>query len=331
MTTLVTGAAGFLGGLVLQRLAAAGERVRGFDLVTPQSLAPGAEFLQGSVLDPDNVAHAMEGVTNVIHAAAIAGLWAPGRFDFDRVNVVGSCRILAAARRAGARTVLVSSFTTLIAKGTSKGAVLDETAEHPPTDLLGSYPRSKRQAELVAEAAAATGQEVVTLLPAAPIGAGDVNLTPPGRMLRDLAAGKTPALLDCTLNLVDASAVVDAIISAREKGETGQRYLLSGEDISMRALADMVAEFTGTPAPRNTVPLSVAMAAARVEAALSRLTKRAPTAPLTGVKLAAHPVQLNSARAAGTLGFAPRPIRQAMAEALEWMGQAGHLDALEAA
>ena len=325
MTTLVTGAAGFLGGLALRRLAHAGEPVRGFDLVTPAEVPDGAEFLQGSVLDPETVERALAGATHVIHAAAIATLWAPGRFDYDRVNVVGTCRVLAEARRVGARTVLVSSFTTLIAKGTPRDARLDETAEHPPTSLLGAYPRSKRQAELVAEAAAAAGQEVVTVLPAAPIGAGDVNLTPPGRMLRDLAAGKTPALLDCTLNLVDAGAVVDAIIAARHRGENGCRYLLSGEDLPMRAVAEMVAELSGTTAPRSTVPLSVAMAAARAEALISRITKRPPTAPLTGVRLAAHPVTLDSTRARETLGFDPKPLRASVAEALDWMRQAGHL------
>lgn len=318
MTTLVTGAAGFLGGLVLRRLAEAGEPVRGLDLVRPADLPEGAEFRQGSVLDPDTVGEACLGARHVIHAAAIAGLWSPGRFDFDRVNVVGTCRVLAQARRAGARTVLVSSFTTLIARGTASGARLDETAEHPPTKLLGPYPRSKRQAELAAEAAAATGQEVVTVLPAAPVGAGDVNLTPPGRMIRDLANGRIPALLDCTLNLVDAAAVADALIAARHSGESGQRYLLSGEDLPMRDVARMVAEATGTPAPRRTVPLGIAMTAARVEAVISRITKRPPTAPLTGVRLAAHPVTLDSSRARDTLGFAPRALRDCIAEALAW-------------
>lgn len=325
MTTLVTGAAGFLGGLVLRKLASAGEPVRGFDLVAPAGVPDGATFVQGSVLDPDAVASACNGVRHVIHAAAIATLWSPGRFDFDRVNVVGTCRVLAEARRAGARTVLVSSFTTLIARDTAPGALLDETVEHVPTDLLGAYPRSKRQAELVAEAAVAAGQEVTTVLPAAPIGAGDVNLTPPGRLVRDLAAGKIPALLDCTMNLVDAGAVADAIIAARTAGVPGQRYLLSGEDLPMAELAALVARLSGVPAPARRVPLAVAMAAARVEALIARVTGRPPTAPLTGVKLAGHPVSLDSSHAREALGFAPRPVRDSLSEALGWMRAQGHL------
>ncbi|MFK7943489.1 MAG: NAD-dependent epimerase/dehydratase family protein [Paracoccaceae bacterium] len=325
MTTLVTGAAGFLGGLVVRKLAAAGEPVRGFDLQSPEKIPEGVEFLQGSVLDPDAVAAACDGARHVVHAAAIAALWSPGRFDYDRVNVLGTCRVLAAARRVGAKTVFVSSFTTLISKQTSPGSFLDESAEHAPTDLLGPYPRSKRQAELAALGASAAGQEVSIVMPAAPVGAGDVNLTPPARMLRDLATGKVPALLDCTLNLVDADAVADAIIAARQSGQTGQRYLLSGEDLPMRAVAEIVAGHTGHPAPARTVPLVIAMTAARVEALISRLTKRPPTAPLTGVRLAAHPVTLDSRRAQADLGFVPRPVSDAISEALVWMSAEGHL------
>ena len=325
MTTLVTGAAGFLGGLVLRKLAAEGLPVRGLDLRKPEVLPQGVSCIEGSVLDPDTVSRACEGVSHIIHAAAIASLWAPGRFDYDRVNVLGTCRVLAAARRLGVRVVLVSSFTTLIARQTPKHARLDETLAHVPTDLLGPYPRSKRQAELAALAAEAAGQEVVIVQPAAPIGAGDVNLTPPARMVRDLAAGRTPALLDCTLNLVDAEAVVDAIIAARTQGESGQRYLLSGEDLSMREVADMVAELSGTRAPRRNVPMAVAMTAARVESWVSRITKRPPTAPLTGVRLAGHPVTLDSSKAREVLGFHPRPVREAMAEAIAWMRAEGHL------
>lgn len=325
MTTLVTGAAGFLGGLVMRKLAAAGEPVRGFDIVPLRALPDGAEFTQGSVLEPDAVADAMRGAEHVVHAAAIASLWSPGRFDFDRVNVVGTCRVLAAARRAGARTVHVSSFTTLISRDTTPGTELNESAEHVPNHLLGPYPRSKRQAELSALAAAAAGQPVTIVLPAAPVGAGDVNLTPPARMIRDLAAGKTPALLDCTLNLVDADAVADAIIVARTAGASGERYLLGGDDLPMRMVADMIAELSGIPAPRRSVPLAIAMMAARVEGLLSAVAKRAPTAPLTGVKLAAHPVTLDNSKARETLGFQPRSVRDALGEAVAWLRAEGHL------
>ncbi len=326
MTTLVTGAGGFVGGFVVRRLAAAGETVRALDIAwgAPPP-PPGTERVTASILDPDALEAAMRGVRAVIHAAAIAHLWTQRRVDYDRVNALGTCRVLAAARRAGARTVLVSSYVTLVARDQPGGRTLDETVEVPPGRLLGPYPRTKRQAELFALSAAATGQPVTIVMPSAPVGAEDVNLTPPTRMLRDLAAGRTPALLDCLLNLVDVQAVADAAIAARDRGAPGERYLLAGEDLSMRQVADAVARATGCPAPRHTVPTAVALATARAEAVLARVTGRSPRAPLTGVRLAARPCRFDSGKARAALGFAPRPFEACLAEALHWLCAAGHL------
>lgn len=325
MTTLVTGAGGFIGGHVVRRLAAAGEPVRALDIAWPTAPPPGTERVTASILDPDALVAATSGVTHVVHAAAIAHLWSRNRFDYDRVNGVGTCRVLAAARRAGARTVLVSSYVTLVARDAQGGRTLDETVELPPSRLVGDYPRTKRQAELFALSAAATGQPVTIVMPSAPVGAGDASLTPPTRMLRDLAAGRTPALLDCLLNLVDVEAVADAIIAARRHGAPGERYLLTGQDLTMREVAEAVSRITGRPAPRRTVPVGVALAAARAEAALARLTGRPPTAPLTGVRLAARPVRFDSTKARDALGFAPRPLQDCLAQAIDWMREVGHL------
>ncbi len=133
--------------------------------------------------------------------------------------------MLAAARRARARSCHVSSYVTLVGRDAARGAMLDETVEVPPSRLLGDYPRTKRQAELFALSAAAAGQRVTIVMPSAPVGAGDANLTPPTRMLRDLAAGRTPALLDCLLNLVDVEAVADADHRRRATGGARGRAL----------------------------------------------------------------------------------------------------------
>src|SRR5690625_2604357 len=221
MTTLITGAGGFIGAEVARRLVASGERVRGLDISWASDLPPAVERITGPILDPSTLEGAMCGASFVIHAAAIAHLWTPNPRDYDRVNALGTCRVLAAARRAGARTVLVSSYVTLISAD-SGPAILDESISIPPAQLLGAYPRTKRQAELFALSAAALGQEVTIVMPSAPIGAGDANLTPPTRMLRDLANGSVPALLETSLNLVDLQAVADAIITARTEGRAGE-------------------------------------------------------------------------------------------------------------
>lgn len=313
MKAVVTGAAGFLGGHLMASLAARGIAARGFDLEE----RPGEDWIAGSVLDPDRVAAAVAGTDLVIHAAAISDLWAPGRFTYDRVNVLGTCLVLAAARRAGAAVVLVSSYTTLIAQDTPD-IVLDETVEVVPNRLMGAYPRSKRQAELAALAAAAAGQRVVIVQPGAPVGTGDHRPTPPGRLIRDLIAGKLPALLECRLNMVDARAVADATVAAGFEGQSGKRYLLTGDDIAIGDFADLVAAASGTAAPRRRVPYTLARTASGVEAVIARLTGRPPSAPVTGVRLAGRPCRFDNALARAELGFAPRPIAACVEEALAW-------------
>ena len=327
MTTLVTGAGGFIGGHVVRRLVEAGERVRALDIAWAGDPAPEVERITASILDPDALATAMSGVDAVIHAAAIAHLWTPNPRNYDRVNTLGTARVLAASRRAGARMVLVSSYVTLISRDQRAGEMLDETIAIAPSQLLGPYPRTKRQAELFALSAAALGQDVTIVMPSAPVGAGDTSLTPPTRMLRDLANGRVPALLDTTLNLVDVQAVADAIIAARTKGKPGERYLLTGDDLTMGEIANAVAAATGNAAPRRSVPIGVALAAARAEAMFSRLTGRAPKAPLTGVRLAARPCRFDNSKARAALGFAPRPFAPCLAEALDWLRDTGHLQA----
>ncbi|MBK0397741.1 NAD-dependent epimerase/dehydratase family protein [Limibaculum sp. M0105] len=322
---LVTGAGGFVGGHVVAQLVSAGRRVRGFDLAFPVPLPEGAEPVEGSILDASDLTRAMDGVTGVIHAAAIAHLWTRDPGDYARVNVDGTARVLHAAQAAGARMVLVSSFTTLVGRDAADGAVLDEGSELAPEALLGPYPTSKRQAELAVEAAAADGQNALTVLPSAPVGPGDTRLTPPTAMIRDLAAGRTPALIDCLLNLVDVRALASGIVLALDAGRAGRRYLLSGEDVAMRELAGMIARITGVPAPRATVPMGVALAAGRVEALVSRMTGKPPKAPLTGVRLAARHVQFDASRAREELGFAPPPVSTALRDAIDWLRREGHL------
>lgn len=319
MKVLVTGAGGWLGGLVSDRLIAQNHTVRGLDVAYSGGPREGVEHVTGSVLDPDVVEHAMEGVDHVVHAAAIAHLWSPQRFDYDRVNVVGTCRVLAAARRAGARMVHVSSFTTLISSDTGRDDVLDETRQVVPGKLLGRYPRSKRQAELAVISAADAGQHACMVLPGAPVGVGDHNVTPPTRMIYDLANGRTPALLDCMLNLVDAGAVADAIVAALDRGAPGERYLLTGDDVPIKTVAEKIALLTGGTAPRFSVPLWVALTASRAEAALSFMSKKPPKAPLTGVRLAARPCRFDNTKAREALAFEPRPWEACLEESLGWL------------
>jgi len=327
--TLVTGAGGFIGAHVVAALVARGEAVRALDIAFPADLAVDVERIDGSILDEDLLGRAASGTQAVIHCAAMTDLWVPRNIAYHRVNMRGTCEVLIAARRAGARMVHVSNAVTLVGGligGPDQGAVtLDETVELTPSDMLGRYPRSKREAELAALSAARMGQDVVVVLPSAPIGPGDFRLTPPSRIIRGLATGETPAMLDCLLNLVDVRALAEGIIAARDKGRNGERYLLSGEDLTMPDLAAKLARLTGIAPPRFTAPYWLALAAARVQAGVSAVTKNPPKIPLTGVRLVGRRVRLDNTKARNELGFAPPKVDQALVDAVCWMRETGQL------
>jgi dihydroflavonol-4-reductase len=277
------------------------------------------------VTDSAALARAAEGAEGIVHAAAIAHLWTRDPCDHARVNRDGTRRVLEAAARVGARVVLVSSFVTLVGRETPVGATLDETSEIAPEATLGPYPRSKREAELAMFEAARGGLAACAVLPSAPVGPGDRRMTPPTRMIADLAAGRTPALVESTLNLVDVRALADGALAALARGAPGRRYLLAGEDLDMSEVAARVAAVTGGKPPRARVPMAVALAAARVEAGLARMTGRPPTAPLTGVRMAARRPRFDSCLARAELGFAPPSIDEALREAVAWLRAEGRI------
>lgn len=326
---LVTGADGFVGRHLVETLRAAGRPVLALDMHFAPTEAGGlpADVARhvGTVTDRELMVRLCAEAGAVIHAAAIAHLWAERPGAHDAVNHEGTTAVAEAALAAGIRMVLVSSYTTLVAESTVPGSVLTEAEAHPPEALLGPYPASKRRAELAVEAAAVRGLDAVTVLPSAPVGPGDHGLTPPARMILDLARGATPAIVETEIDIVEVRALAGGIVAALDRGRAGERYILSGEGVTLARLAEVVAARMGRRAPSVKVPFVVALAAAHVEERIGTLIGRAPTAPLTGVRLARRRVKLDSGHARASLGFRAPPAEQAVMAALDWFMDEGML------
>ena len=317
MRILVTGAAGFLGRHLCQRLMQWGEEVVGLDLAHDPPV-PGIEARIGSITDEDTVRAAAEGCEALIHTAAITGLWSHDPRAFERVNAAGTRAVLDACLDAGVhRAVHVSSFVTLITGRRGEVETVDERLELPVEQMLGPYPRSKRRAELICRA---HPLDPVIVMPSAPIGPGDYGPTPPGRMLRDLAQGRLPALIDCTWNFVHIDALADGVIAALEEGIPGRRYLLAGENLETSDLARLASDL-GLKPPAARVPYGIALAAGHVEGWISALTGKPPKVPLTGIRLAGPRREFDTTRAQRELGFEPTTTRTAFADALTWLGR----------
>ncbi len=327
--SLVTGGAGFIGRHLVEALVREGGLVRSLDIAADKGPLEGTESIPGSIKDRDAVARAMDGVDTVFHTAANAQLWLRHKRDFDSINFEGTRIVLEAAKAAGVRRfVHVSSLTVLVGKHMGRAPItLDEADRKLSLDeMLGPYPRSKLQGERAALDANGPDFAVTVVMPTLPIGPGDGNLTAPTRMIVDLVNGQIPAFLDCVHNLVDVRDLAQGMLAARDKGRPGERYLLGGENVTMSDLLKDIRRLTGVRMPSARAPYPLAfMAGMMAEFMADVVTRRPPRAPLTGVRLAGRRIYFDSAKAETELGFAPRPLEDALKDALQWARASGHI------
>jgi dihydroflavonol-4-reductase len=320
-TVLVTGGCGFLGRHLVMALHARGDHVRVLDLAPPDDLPDDVAFVRGSILDPAALGKALDQVACVYHLAGIAKLWTRHKSEFEWVNARGTDTVLrAASERRIARVVHCSTEAILLPKHNAQGAQIDERVLPPYKDMPGPYTRSKHRAEQAASAAVQQGLEVVIVNPTVPIGADDRNFTPPAAMLSMFLAGSAPAFLDCVLNLVDVRDVAAGMILAAERGRPGERYILGGENVTLRDLLAQLEAISARPMPKRTIPGPVAIAAAAVaEWIADRITGRTPAATREGVQLALRSAPFDSGKARRELGYANRPARDALEDAVRWL------------
>ncbi len=324
-TAFLTGGTGFVGANLARLLVAGGWRVRA--LARAQSdlrnlVGTGVEIVAGGLNDED-LARKIGAVDAVFHVAAHYSLFRSERAALARSNVDGTRNLLAAALRAGAgRTVYTSSVAAI---GVKHGAVADENFQSPPERLIGAYKLSKYLAEREALAAAGRGQDVVIVNPTTPLGPWDRKPTPTGEILVRFLKGNMPALVDTGLNFVGVADVARGHLLACERGISGERYILGGENLPLRGLLDRVGAEVGRYAPRFSVPLWLPLAVAWVdENVLTTLGRRA-TIPIDGVAMSRESMYYDTSKARLQLGFEPTPIDGAIRDAIRWFADNGYL------
>lgn len=328
MTTLVTGANGFIGSALVRRLLDAGHPVRA--LVRPGSNRASladlpVEVATGDLTDPDSLDQALAGCASLFHAAADYRLWAPDPDRMYRANVDGTRNVMHAASRAGVeRIVHTSSVATLGIH--PDGTPADEDTPPDPADLIGPYKHSKYLAEAeVIRQIREEGLPAVIVHPSTPVGPRDIRPTPTGRMILDAAAGKMPAFVDTGLNLVHVDDVATGHVAAHDRGEIGGHYILGGENLTLRQMLAEVAAIMGRQPPRIRLPHRLVLPIAYAAEAWARISGREPLATVTGVKLSKKPMFFTSAKAKRDLGYHPRPARTALEEAIAWFEEQGYL------
>ena len=328
MTTLVTGATGFLGSHVARQLVSAGQSVR--VLVRPNSnLAALAglnvEYFEGDLRDRNSLERAVHGVRRVFHVAADYRLWAPLPEEIYENNVEGTRKLLdavAALNSSVERVVYTSTVATIAVP--RHGALPNENIHATCDEMVGHYKRSKFLAEQVAVEAAAAGVPVVIVNPTAPVGPWDWKPTPTGRIILDFLKGKMPAYVDTGLNVAPVEDIAAGHLLAAEKGRVGERYILGGRNMTLKQILDALSAITGRPAPRVRLPHAVALAAGYADQLFSRLTGRQPQIPVEGVKMSRHRMFVESDKAARELGYNPGSVEAALERAVRWYEQHGY-------
>lgn len=329
MTTLVTGATGFVGSAVARALLARGETVRalaraGSDRRNIAELP--VEVVEGDLRQPDSLERAMRGCEALFHVAADYRLWVPRPAEIYTVNVEGTRRLMEAAGEAGvARIVYTSSVATLGLD--PRGQPADETTPVSLAAMIGHYKRSKFLAErevdrLVREA----GLPVVIVNPSTPVGPRDIKPTPTGRMIVQAGRGRIPAFVDTGLNVVHVDDVARGHLLAFEHGRIGERYVLGGENLALAEILARIARLCGRVPPRVRLPHGAVMPVAILAEAWARALGRGePFVTLDGLRMARKWMFFTSAKAEAEIGYVARPADEAFAEALQWFREAGYL------
>jgi dihydroflavonol-4-reductase len=309
MTTLVTGAAGFLGSHVARQLVARGEPVRVLLRPSSQNRAIAdlpLEYVTGDLRDTPSLDRALTGVTRVFHVAADYRLWAKDSKDIYDSNVGGTKNILAAAKRAGVQQFIYTSTVATIA--VDRPAHPNEKTDAKLEEMIGHYKRSKWMAEREALNAAKEGFPVVVAMPTTPVGPWDWKPTPTGKIILDFLNGKMPGYVDTGLNFVGVEECAAGHLLVAEKGKVGERYLLGGENLTLKQVLDILSNITSLPAPKLKFPHGVALGAAYASTFFARIVGKEPGIPVEGVKIAQHKMFVDCSRAQRELGFKAGPV-----------------------
>ncbi len=330
MLAFVTGATGFVGSHVARALAAQGADLRllirsSSDLRNIQELR--AEQVVGDLRDAVSLKKAVAGCDVVFHVAADYRLWVRDPQEMYRSNVEGTKAILEAARDSRVRRVVYTSSVATMGFQ-SNGHLANEESPVSLAHMIGPYKRSKFMAEEIAITAGKSGMDVVVVNPTTPVGERDIKPTPTGRIVVDFLKRKFPAYVDTGLNLVDVAECARGHVAALEKGRSGERYILGGENLTLKQILDKLAVITGLPSPKIKVPYIVALATGVVDQVVTgHIRNREPRATIDAVRMGRKKMFVSSAKAQRELGWKIVPVDGALARAAEWFKANGYVHA----
>jgi dihydroflavonol-4-reductase len=327
MKAFVTGGTGFIGSSVVRTLLDRNVGVRA--LCRPGSVRTNldgleVEIVEGDLRDPESLRRGMAGCELVFHVGALYSFWVrPRRLIYD-VNVEGTRHVLDAAKVAGVERVVYTSSVAALGLR-ADGQPADETTPTSLDQVVGDYKKSKVLAEQIA-LEVAKEMPIVIVNPSFPVGPRDIKPTPTGQTILDFLNRKMPAYVETGMNVVDVEDVALGHWLAAETGRVGERYILGGENVSMKGLLDLLSEITGLPSPRVRIPYRPILALSYLNAAFCRLFPRVtPRMTPETIRMSSHTMYFNPGKAVRELGFPRTSARDALAKAIDWYQENGYV------
>ena len=328
MKAFVTGATGFVGSHVAELLQQQGAELR--LLVRANSRTENIDFLKadrivGDLQDFESLRKGMSGCDAIFHVAADYRLWVRDPEEMYRANVDGTLAIMDAARQASVKRVVYTSSVATMGF-LSDGTIADEDTPVDVSHMIGHYKKSKFMAEQAALAAGRAGAPVVVVNPTTPIGERDIKPTPTGRIILDFLNRNFPAYVDTGLNLADVREVARGHLLALEKAKPGERYILGGENLTLKQILDKLGGITGLPSPSLKVPHGVALGFAAFDQFFTGVVRRKePRATIEAVQMGRKKMFASSAKAERELGYHALPVQDALRRACAWFVQYGYV------
>jgi len=312
----VTGASGFIGSAVVRALVARGRTVRALvephakDLANLEGLP--LDVRECDVTDDAAVKRAIDGASSLFHLAAIYKLWAPDPEPLFRVNVEGTTCVLLAALAAKVKRVVFTSSIMAVGLGG------DEDTKFDLFDMAGTYTMTKYVSERVALRFARSGLPLVVVNPGMPFGPRDRAPTPTGQIIVRFLKREVPALGAGSLSVVDVDDCAEGHVLAEEKGRVGERYILTGHDVTLRDLAERIARIANVRVPKIALPTAIGLRAAAAMEAIARRRGKEPLVTYNEARFTSASPHFSNDKARRELGFRVRPLDETLARAIEF-------------
>lgn len=324
-STFVTGATGFVGSAVARKLVENGHSLKVLTRANSnKSNLQGlnVEIVEGDLLNPEAFAESLRGCKYLFHVAADYRLWVPDSKKMMQINVEGTRRLLLAAQQAGVEKIVYCSSVAALGL-VGDGSIADETT--PVHKIIGVYKQSKYEAEQAVLKLIKDNQlPAVIVNPSTPIGPRDIKPTPTGQMILDCVKGKMPAYVDTGLNIVHVDDVAQGHLLALEKGIIGEKYILGGENMSLKDLFAMTSKIANVRPPLVRLNQKVIWPVAVVSEWMANRFHIQPRVTREMLLMSYKKMFFSSAKAEKELGYSYRPAYDAVQDAVDWFRQQGY-------